>query len=668
MIDLDSKETALTGLQLLEEPEFRRGVNKVMVHAWKIALSARASTPRTTLQAVEASLEARGLSQAWRQRLEDEMETTNMHGPTGGGAGASGALQRPGTETGLSFFAALQQLNIAVDPALHGMDDGALARHLQEDLQVITETQATRAWALVHDLEFVDLRGSQPRPEVQGKIDSATIISQQMLPWRLDVLPGREVFVTVHPDIMLARIARAWVINQTGYGKEPGRDWKPALAAPSALRAYIEREYGDRDVQRRAQTVVASDTRALATVQATDRSNPVVDIVERAVRRAVADGASDIHLEMTAEGTYIRTRVDGRLVNLGHPIAPDLMHNVLAVVKQLSQMDEAERGVGQDAALQMEGVSLRVSSMPTSDGLENVTMRILRDAETLPTLDEMDLSGKNLAHLRSITSRLSGMLITTGPTGSGKSTTNYAMVIEVSDEARKTITIEDPVEYRLKGRGAPSQVQVSRDGRWGFAAALRTALRQDPDTIMVGEIRDFETANIALEAANTGHLVLTTLHTLSAPSAISRLRHMGLQPYSIEAGVAGVLAQRLIPRVCSKCAEPEPIDERTCRSLGLPPGSQHWVGRGCSSCQESGLRGRIAVHEMMPMTRELREAVIRDAGTMELNTLARSQGMHTLAEDAGAKVARGLAPLSAAVRLLSEEDAAIKGDLQGEPA
>ncbi|MDH3423468.1 MAG: ATPase, T2SS/T4P/T4SS family, partial [Gemmatimonadota bacterium] len=347
------------------------------------------------------------------------------------------------------------------------------------------------------------------------------------------------------------------------------------------------------------------------------RRAPVVRLVDRIIRRAIEDGASDIHVEETGKDVRVRFRLDGRLEQ-ALDVPSGARRAILSRIKVLAGMDIAIRRRAQDGRVAFRhegrGLSLRVSTLPVNGG-EKAVVRIL-DAESAPRdLSALGMADQDLSQLRSLLRRGEGVILAAGPTGSGKSTTLFAALSEIDRDHRNVVTVEDPVEYRLPGA---SQVQVERRAGLGFAEALRAILRQDPDVVMVGEIRDRETAEIAMAAAVTGHLVLSTIHTTDAPGAVTRLLHMGVPPFLVAGGLAGVVAQRLVRRSCDACR-----------------------ARGCAECR-SGLRGRTGVYQVLRVTDAMRDEISVGGSSARLRRLARDAGMRSMESDARRAVAAGL--------------------------
>ena len=355
------------------------------------------------------------------------------------------------------------------------------------------------------------------------------------------------------------------------------------------------------------------------------------------VEQAVDAGASDLHLEPMRDAVRVRIRVDGLLRELVR--LPLAAHSTLVTqLKVAANMDIAEKRVPQDGriALELDGrsVDLRLSTLPTTLG-EKIAIRLLAQQELLQ-LEELGFTQENLACYRRLFTQPNGLILLTGPTGSGKTSTLYATLAELDAATRNIITLEDPVEYSLPGI---NQVAVNRRSGMTFAKGLRAIVRQDPDVIMLGEIRDEETAGIAVQAALTGHLVLSTLHTNSAAGAVYRLLDMGIAPYLLAAALRGVVAQRLVRRLCPACRRQRTATAAERSFLGA---ATVWEQQGCEQCQAAGYRGRVAVQEVLPLTTSLQQLVLQRAPVEKLEQAARAEGLRSLAEDAAAKALDGL--------------------------
>jgi len=373
---------------------------------------------------------------------------------------------------------------------------------------------------------------------------------------------------------------------------------------------------------------------------------PIVRVANTIIQQAIRDSASDIHVEPQRRGVRIRYRIDGVLHE--EMQVPKYIHAPLVSrLKILSNMNIAERRVPQDGNIPLtfenKDFDLRVSSLPTIYG-EKIVMRILDKSNVLLGLHRLGFTPENQAEVEELIVQPNGMFLSTGPTGAGKTTTQYSVLHKINSVAKNIITIEDPVEYQLEGI---SQVAVNRKAGLTFATSLRSFLRQDPDIIMVGEMRDLETAEIAIEASLTGHLVLSTLHTNDAPSAVARMTDMGVEPYLIAATVIGVLAQRLGRRICQECREPYEVKGSELRRFGFKPNDENemvtlWRGRGCEACRDTGFKGRVGIYELMKMNAEIAELVVRRAPLNDIKEAAKANGMREMREDGLLKVLEGM--------------------------
>jgi type IV pilus assembly protein PilB len=373
---------------------------------------------------------------------------------------------------------------------------------------------------------------------------------------------------------------------------------------------------------------------------------PIIRIAHTVIQEAVKDGASDIHIEPAAANTRVRYRIDGVLhevMKLPKHIHPPLVSRY----KIMSDMNIAERRVPQDGRIAIshggKDYDLRVNCLPTLLG-EKIVMRILDKNSVMIGLNKLGFFPDTMAQLETVITQPNGMILTTGPTGAGKTTTQYSILNRVNSVEKNIMTIEDPVEYQLPG---VSQVAVHRKAGLTFATAMRAFMRQDPDIIMVGEIRDLETAEMAIQASLTGHLVLSTLHTNDAPSSVTRLVDMGVEPFLISATLICAMAQRLGRRICSNCKQPYEVDASDLRILGFEPEDdgqkiELWRGRGCEQCRHTGYKGRLGIYEIMLLNSEIAELIARRAPLMDVKEAALANGMITLQMDGLRKVLDGI--------------------------
>ncbi len=379
---------------------------------------------------------------------------------------------------------------------------------------------------------------------------------------------------------------------------------------------------------------------------------PVIKLVHSILAQAVAQGASDIHFEPGEGDMRVRFRIDGVLYEAAH-VPRRMIGGVVSRVKIMSDMDIAEKRVPQDGRVSVNvedrRVDLRITTLPTQRG-EGCTIRILDREQALRSLDELGFDGESLAAFERGFHRPYGAVLVTGPTGSGKSTTLYAALKELNATETKIITIEDPVEYQLAGI---NQINVNRKAGLTFATGLRSILRADPDVIMVGEIRDAETARIAIEAALTGHLVLSTLHTNDAPGAITRLAKMGIESFMTASALEAVVAQRLARKLCATCKRRTVIPASALAAAGFRAGAdlEAYAPAGCARCNQSGYRGRIGLFSVMTMSERIKEMTVTGAHEAEIARVAREEGMVTVREDGLRKVRAGLTSIEEVARV-----------------
>ncbi|MFW5867628.1 MAG: GspE/PulE family protein [Armatimonadota bacterium] len=382
---------------------------------------------------------------------------------------------------------------------------------------------------------------------------------------------------------------------------------------------------------------------------------PVVAIVEQILREAVRMRASDIHIEPRAEHVRVRYRVDGQLMTFT-TLPTDMHRYAMSRIKIMAGADISENRLPQDGrfatTVDDRPIDVRVSTLPTYWG-EKAVLRILDKSRALVSLNQLGMAQETMQTWEKLLHTRQGMILVTGPTGSGKSTTLYASLHTINDETKNITTVEDPIEYQVEG---VNQTQVHPRIDLNFATTLRHILRQDPDIILIGEVRDLETAEMAFRASLTGHLVLTTLHTNDASSAPSRLMDMGVEPYLIGSSLIGVIAQRLVRRVCPRCREEVEPTEIELERLDLKAEQAKKIkfhhGRGCAMCRNTGYSGRIGVYELMQMTPELREAIANEASSSELRRIALRGGMRSLKYDGLAKVNAGITTAAEVITLL----------------
>ena len=420
------------------------------------------------------------------------------------------------------------------------------------------------------------------------------------------------------------------------------------LATPEEIRRAIDRHYGESgtgDVVEEPSETGAGDAPSSNDPESdADNDAPVIRMVYGIIAEAVRQRASDIHLEPLAGRFRVRYRIDGRLREVEGP-AKRLQLPLISRVKIMADLSIAEKRLPQDGRIQVKlagkPIDLRVSTVPTTHG-ESIVMRILDQDGLKLGLGELGMLAEDETTLRRLIGLADGMVLVTGPTGSGKTTTLYSCLHHLNQPNRKIITVEDPVEYQLAGI---NQVPVRSEVGLTFSAALRAMLRQAPNVVMVGEIRDRETAEIAINASQTGHLVFSTLHTNDAPSAITRLSDLGVPSFLVASSLRAVVAQRLVRRICPECTREQPAtaaEKRWAESCGLAARETYCRGEGCPDCQGTGYHGRVAIFEFFIVDEDLERMIHNHAGLSQLRTAARSRGMATLRADGLRKAAQGL--------------------------
>jgi len=387
--------------------------------------------------------------------------------------------------------------------------------------------------------------------------------------------------------------------------------------------------------------------------------SPIVRLLNLILSEAIQQGASDIHFEPLEDSLRVRYRIDG-VLHARHTPAAEYQSQLLTRIKVMAKMDIAERRLPQDGRIKLRmgrrEIDFRVSTIPIVDG-ERIVLRILDKGSVTLGLDQLGMLPETLEEFMRLIHLPEGIILVTGPTGSGKTTTLYSAVSDIHSDEINIITIEDPVEYNLKGI---AQIGVRPKINLTFAAGLRHILRQDPDVVMVGEIRDLETAEIAIQASLTGHLVFSTLHTNDAPSAITRLVDMGIEPYLLSSSVVGVLAQRLVRKICPDCRESyKPTDEEL-EGLGLQrkmiPEGKLYRGKGCNNCYQSGYQGRHGVYELVTINSALQQQIVKSPDAVQMRQAALEQGMQTLREHGAQLVLQGITTESEVLRVIRGVD------------
>ena len=535
-----------------------------------------------------------------------------------------------------------------VSAAINAVGDGDdLGPHLVRT-GAVTDAQVAEAVAIATNHRYIDLSSYELNPDVIALMPGNLCRRYRLIPLRL--LRNELTVAMLDPTdiIALDDVATLTDLRVT-----------PVVCAADALAQAFERflrsdgELTDLSAQI-GESSSASDIVFTEQLDDQDADAPTVRFVNLLITQAINDRASDIHIEPGEHRLTVRFRIDGVLHEM-QSADRGIQDGVISRLKIMSSIDIAEKRVPQDGRISVlhEGrsVDLRVATLPTVWG-EKIVMRILDNTGQAMRMEDLRFSETNRDRFQTAITRPHGMILVTGPTGSGKSTTLYTALRTVANPRINVITVEDPVEYRIPGI---NQVQVNPRAGLTFATALRSILRSDPDVVLVGEIRDRETATISVEAALTGHLVLSTLHTNDAPSALTRLTEIGTEPFLVATALSAVVAQRLARRLCTKCRKPFDGDARMLRQVGMPrrlvSNAQVYTAAGCAACSNTGYRGRVALHEVMTVTDEIEQRLVARATGADLRELAVEQGMVSLREDGWEKVADGITTIEEVLRV-----------------
>lgn len=430
-----------------------------------------------------------------------------------------------------------------------------------------------------------------------------------------------------------------------------------SIAAKDDLYRTITKYYDLQESMEAAMSDLGVDVETAEPQQEiTDEDSPIVRLVNQIIANGVAQRASDIHFDPHETGFRVRYRVDG-VLRTERSLPKHMQNMVTARVKILGNLNITENRVPQDGRIKstvnFKPVDIRLSTLPTIYG-EKIVMRILDLSNAATAIDKLGFSEQNEALFRKMIARPNGIVLITGPTGSGKSTTLYAALSQLNKEGVNIITVEDPVEYRIEG---VNQIQVKDEVGLTFATGLRSILRQDPDIVMIGEIRDLETAEIATRASLTGHLVLSTLHTNSAVESISRLDDMGIEPFLISSSVVGIMAQRLVRRICRDCSETIQATDRE-KEIFAEAGLHIETvqkGRGCVACNQTGYRGRLAIHELLPIDRKVKDFILQRENIGVIRDYMKQAGYRSLVEDGFIKIIEGLTTTEEVLRVATTE-------------
>lgn len=534
------------------------------------------------------------------------------------------------------------------------------------ELGYCTPRDIQEALAGQSGMAFVDLKSIALADDVRDSIASETVQAYQVVPIEYNPRSKRLKIAMKSADNFRAvddlRLLMGFTVDAV-------------VADPGEVDALIKKHYSKQESMSEVVSELAKDDKLAALTKGkggagghsididalmeASEDNRVVKLLNLVLMQAIKDRASDIHFEPFENEFKMRYRIDGVLYEMVPP-PKSLGPAITSRIKVMSNLDIAERRLPQDGRIELtvggSPVDLRVSVLPTMHG-ESVVMRVLDRSNVQLKLDRLGIREDDLGVFSALINKPNGIVIVTGPTGSGKTTTLYAALATLNDIETKILTAEDPVEYDIDGL---CQCQVNVETETTFARLLRSFLRQDPDIILVGEIRDLETGNIAVQAALTGHLVLTTLHTNDAPSSVLRLADLGIEPFLLTATLEGIVAQRLVRTICAKCKEPYTPKEEELMELALLPqdvaGKQLYRGKGCETCHGSGYKGRMALFEIMVVEDQMRELIMKKASTNILRDLARKNGMRTLREAGLLAIYEGQTTIDEVVReTLAEE-------------
>ncbi|HAR33101.1 MAG TPA: type II secretion system protein GspE [Desulfobacter sp.] len=524
------------------------------------------------------------------------------------------------------------------------------------DTKLVSESQSLKAVGAIYGIEFLeDLAFLNPDLSVSEKITRKFLKKNLIVPLKPENKPP---VIALNDPSELSYVDD--VAMHAGFA-----DYALALATKAQILSAINMIF-DQDghnVQKLMDDMEDDEFLHIEDIEHTadlldDTSDaPVIRLVNQMISQSVKAGASDIHIEPFQDELIVRYRIDGILYPMMTP--PKMFQSsLISRIKVMAKMNIAEKRIPQDGRAQVrmgnQEIDMRISTVPTNFG-ERLVIRLLNKSGYFMQISEFGLSSENERHLHDIFRQNHGIVLVTGPTGSGKTTTLYAGLSEINTPDRSIITVEDPVEYNLKGVG---QIQVNQKTGLTFARGLRSIVRQDPDVILIGEIRDIETAEIAIQSALTGHLVFSTLHTNDAPGAVTRLVDLGVEPYLITSSVNHVIAQRLVRVLCSHCREEFVLSHGDLSSFdsinGLVPGQKVFRPKGCPKCFNTGYLGRQAIMEIMPLDEELKSLILETSDANQIKVAAVRKGMKTLRSDGLTKVAKGITSLREVLRVTQE--------------
>lgn len=528
------------------------------------------------------------------------------------------------------------------------------------NMGLISEKDRVRCVGEQWGVPFVDLIDIRPDPEAIKMVSQDAARRQKVLP--IAINNGKLALAMKNPlDIFTIDEIRM----MTGVEVEPmisveediiraiGQFYRSEASVKQAV-SEVMRDIDGGQIDFTTSDNIAEEDISIEQLRELSEEAPVIRLANLIISRAVADGASDIHIEPGREGVRVRFRIDG-ILHEALAVPKKIQASLISRVKIMAEMDIAEKRAPQDgrigASIDGRPYDFRVSTLPSVHG-EKIVLRVLDKSAISVGLNKLGLLPETLERFESLIMRTYGIILVTGPTGSGKSTTLYSVLSKLNSGEKNIMTIEDPVEYELAG---VTQVHVNNRAGMTFAAGLRTMLRQDPNIVMVGEIRDEETASTAIEAALTGHLVLSTLHTNDAPGAVTRLIDMGIEPFLIASGVIGVVGQRLVRMICPKCKEQYKPPADAVKRLGISADNgtvTFYRGKGCDHCKGSGYKGRIGIYEMLTINDQIRDLILKRESSFALREVAIQNGMKTLKEDAIEKILLGTTSLEESLRVI----------------
>ena len=522
------------------------------------------------------------------------------------------------------------------------------------EMGLVQEDSILPVLAKQMSLSFVKIKSLHIEPQVISKVPAKFAIHYKLMPIKLE---NNTITIAVTDPLDVHTLDDLRLLL--------GIEVKAILAGEKDILEAIREYYG---VGAETLEQIASENKTAAEQAGFEKNEDIETLAEDAsiikfvnqlFSQAVSERASDIHIEPYEDELKVRIRVDGILYDT--PIPPTIKHFQLAIVsriKIMASLNIAERRLPQDGRikvkLQNRDIDLRVSTIPTSFG-ESVQIRLLSSLSFL-TLENLGFCEDDRKKIEQAIKKPHGIIFVTGPTGAGKSSTLYASLAKINSSSIKIITVEDPIEYQLKGA---TQIQVMPKIGLTFAAGLRSILRHDPDVIMVGEVRDYETAEVAIRASLTGHLVLSTLHTNDAAGAVTRLVDMGVEPFLVSSSLECLIAQRLVRLICPDCKTPVKIPESAFKDFNLPGKEKEtrvYNGKGCPACKFSGYRGRTGIYEIIPMNETIREMVIQKASSQQIKKKAVEMGMRTLRQDGWLKIAGGLTTIEEVMRVTQQEE------------